>query len=88
METSVLTPKTDATPSAAVRHYDDLPGPRGLPFFGNSLQLDLPRLHLQVEQWSREFGPMFKLKVPGRRLLMVSDHELIAAVLRDRPDGL
>jgi cytochrome P450 len=88
METSVLTPKTDATPPAAVRHYDDLPGPRGLPFFGNSLQLDLPRLHLQVEQWSREFGPMFKLKVPGRRLLMVSDHELIAAVLRDRPDGL
>jgi cytochrome P450 len=88
MESSVLTPKRETPTSAAVRHYDDLPGPRGLPFFGNSLQLDLPRLHLQVERWSREFGPMFKLKVPGRKLLMVSDHELIAAVLRDRPDGL
>lgn len=70
-----------------VRAYDDLPGPRGLPFFGNALQLDAPRLHQQLEQLSCEFGPLFKLKLPGRRLLVVSDHQLVAAVLRDRPDG-
>ena len=70
-----------------VRAYEDLPGPRGLPFFGNALQLDAPRLHQQLEQLSREFGPLFKLKLPGRRLLVVSDHQLVAAVLRDRPDG-
>jgi cytochrome P450 len=70
-----------------LRAYEDLPGPRGLPFFGNALQLDLPRMHQQLEQWSHEFGPMFKLKVPGRRLLLVSNHETVATVLRDRPDG-
>ena len=76
-----------SAPPVSVRAYDDLPGPRGVPFFGNALQLDVPRLHLQLEQWSREFGPLFKLKMPGRRLLVVSDHFLVATVLRDRPDG-
>ena len=90
METSALVRKSKTlgrTPPGAVRHFEDLPGPRGLPFFGNSLQLDLPRLHLQFEQWSREFGPMYKLTVPGRRLLVISNHEMVAAVLRDRPGG-
>ena len=77
----------NAAPHGIVRAYEDLPGPRGLPFLGNALQLDAPRLHLQLEQMSREFGPLFKLKLPGRRLLVVSDHELVAAVLRDRPEG-
>ncbi len=44
-------------------------------------------MHLQFEQLNREFGPLFKLKFPGRRLLVASDHEMVAAVLRDRPDG-
>ena len=70
-----------------VRNYEDLSGPRGLPFFGNGLQFEAPRLHQQFEQWSREFGPMFKLKAPKRRMLVVGDHKLVAGVLRDRPDA-
>lgn len=70
-----------------LRDYEDLPGPRGLPFFGNSLQFDAPRLHRQLEQWSETYGPLFQLRAPQRRLLVVSDHELVAKVLRDRPDG-
>ena len=90
MDTSQIAPAADsatATSPVNVRGYDDLPGPRGLPFFGNAMQLDAPRLHLQLEQWSREFGPLYKLKLPGRNLLVVSNHEMVAAVLRDRPDG-
>ena len=70
-----------------VRNYEDLSGPRGLPFFGNGLQFEALRLHQQFEQWSREFGPMFKLKAPRRRILVVADHKLVAGVLRDRPDA-
>ena len=77
----------NAAAPGILRAYEDLPGPRGLPFFGNALQLDVPRLHQQYERWSREFGPLFKLKLPGRRVLVVADHEMVAAVLRDRPDG-
>ena len=82
-----MTTSLHAAPSVNMRDYDDLPGPRGLPLFGNALQLDRPRMHQQFEQWSHEFGPLFKLKVPGRRMLVASNHEMVATVLRDRPDG-
>ena len=82
-----MTTSLHAVPSVNIRDYDDLPGPQGLPLFGNALQLDVPRLHLQLEQWSHEFGPLFKLKVPGRRMLVLSSLEMVATVLRDRPDG-
>ena len=82
-----MTTSLNAVPSVNIRDYDDLPGPRGLPLFGNALQLDRPRIHQQFEQWSHEFGPLFKLKLPGRRMLVASNHEMVATVLRDRPDG-
>lgn len=83
--TATLQPTPAATP---LRRLDDLPGPRGLPLLGNLFQLDPPHFHLQMEQWCREFGPFFRLRM-GRRppMLVVADHEVIAAVLRDRPDG-
>ena len=70
-----------------LRSFDDLPGPRGIPWFGNALQVDTPRMHLQLEQWCREYGPMYKLRLVKRRVLVVGDHEVIGAILRDRPDG-
>ena len=53
--------------------YADLPGPRGVPLLSNALQMNPPRMHLQIEQWCREVGPLFKLSMPGRRLLVVAD---------------
>lgn len=82
METSL-----NSAPPVNIRDYDDLPGPRGLPFFGNALQLDLPRLHQQFVQWSHEYGSLFKLTLSGRRMLVVADHDMVAGVLRDRPDA-
>jgi cytochrome P450 len=71
----------------ALRELADLPGPRAWPVVGNLLQLDAPRFHLQVEQWCREFGPYFRLQMGPRPVLVVADHEVVATVLRDRPDG-
>jgi cytochrome P450 len=86
MESSALNaPRADSSP--ALRRYDQLPGPRGIPWLGNALQLDAPRVHQQLEQWRLEFGPLFKLQIGNRRLLAVADHQLIAAILRDRPAG-
>lgn len=73
--------------TSALRQFDDLPGPRGLPVFGNLLQIDSTRVHQQVEAWCEAFGPVFKLRLGKRRVVVVGDHELIASALRDRPDG-
>lgn len=76
-----------APPAGALRQFDDLPGPRGVPVFGNLLQIDSTRVHQQVEAWCEEFGPVFKLRLGKRRIVVVGDHELISTALRDRPDG-
>ncbi|MEJ8855762.1 cytochrome P450 [Variovorax robiniae] len=79
--------KPVAPAQPALRQVTDLPGPRGLPLLGNLLQLDPPRMHQQLEQWCKEFGPFFKVKVGRSHLLIVADHQAVAAMLRDRPDG-
>lgn len=70
-----------------LRSYDDLPGPAGIAYFGNALQIDTSRSHQQFEQWCRKYGPIYKLRLLKRKLVILGDHEQVAAILRDRPDG-
>ncbi|MBS0340105.1 MAG: cytochrome P450 [Proteobacteria bacterium] len=70
-----------------MRSIASLPGPAGLPVLGNALQVKVPRLHRQLEQWADEFGPFFKVKLGRHPTLVVSDHALVAQLLRERPDG-
>ena len=65
----------------------DLPGPRGLPIFGNALQLERTRMHLIAERWSRSYGDYFRFRIGPREILAVANPETIAAMLRDRPEG-
>jgi cytochrome P450 len=82
---------TTTAPSSAatraLRTFDDLPGPRGMPVFGNLLQIESTRIHRQMEQWCDAFGPVYKLRLAKRRVIVVGDHEVVATALRDRPDG-
>jgi len=48
--------------------------PRGIPYFGNAFQIEPSRFHLQIEQWCREHGPLFKLQIGRRKILIVGDH--------------
>jgi len=80
--------RTATQASTMLRVWEQLPGPRGVPLFGNGLQVEPERFHLQLEQWCREFGPYYKLQLGGRKILVVGDHDAVAKVLRDRPDGL
>jgi cytochrome P450 len=77
----------NATSSTApLRSIDELPGPRGLPLLGNALQLKPRRIHLQMEQWAREYGPVFRASLGRTPAVVFSDPADITAILRDRPD--
>ena len=72
--------------SARLRTLADLPGPRGWPLLGNVPGFDSSRAHLAFEAWERRHGPLYRVDLAGRRLLVVSDPDAIMAMLRDRPD--
>ena len=76
-----------ATPTATLRRITDLPGPKPWPLLGNLPQLRPLRIHQDVEAWSRQYGPLFRITFGQTPLLVVSGHELVSATLRDRPDG-
>ncbi len=65
----------------------DLPGPRGLPVLGNLLQFKRHQLHLQLENWCREFGPFYQLRFGPTRVMVVGDHAVAAAIMRESPPG-
>jgi len=86
MDTSTID-RPQAGVNKTLRRFEDLPGPRRVPIFGNLLQIESTRVHQQFERWSAEYGSFFRLQLGKRRVVVVSDHEIVAAILRDRPDG-
>ena len=56
-------PDETAAASGPFRRIDELPGPRGLPFVGNLLQLKPGRVHTILNRWADEFGSLYKLRM-------------------------
>ena len=59
---------------------DGIPGPHGLPLVGNVFDIDA---HNPIEGFlhlAQEYGPIYKLNVPGGTRLFVSGPELVAEV--------
>jgi cytochrome P450 len=72
---------------AATRQIADVAGPRGWPLLGNMPQIEVPSMHAQLEAWAAKYGSIYRLKLSFRDALVVSRPDLVAAILRDRPDG-
>lgn len=64
----------------------ELKGPKTLPVLGNAHQIELDQLHLQVEEWSKEFGDQFRLNLGPKKVIVVTDPGLIHGILKQRPD--
>jgi cytochrome P450 len=82
-----LVVRNNVVSSSSTRHIRDLPGPWNLPLLGNALRIRLESMHQTLEQWNREYGDVFRFRMPRREFVVISNPETIATVLRDRPDG-
>jgi cytochrome P450/nitrite reductase/ring-hydroxylating ferredoxin subunit len=78
--------KPTAERRAGLRSLEDLPGPKPLPILGNAHQLKAERAHLVMEAWSREYGPVYQFKMPGRSLVVTRDAVMLEEILRARPE--
>ncbi|KAH8913348.1 cytochrome P450, partial [Atractiella rhizophila] len=47
------------------------PGPPGLPLIGNLLSLPKERPWVQMEKWSREYGPIYRLQLGSRNFIVL-----------------
>ena len=72
--------------TAATRKIADLPGPRGWPIVGNALQMDRHRMHAELEAWAARHGEAYTFSLMSTRIVVVSNPEVVAGVLRERPD--
>jgi cytochrome P450 len=53
---------------------------------GNVLSLKPLRIHQDMEALARRYGKVFRVFFGRRAILVIADHQQVAAVLRDRPD--
>lgn len=70
-----------------LRELNELPGPRTIPLLGNLHQVHPSHIHRDVEAWRRQYGPLFRIKLGVANMLVISDHDTLNTVLRDRPEG-
>lgn len=69
-----------------LRGVADLPGPAGRPLFGNIGAIRARPIHQVLEQWAGEYGALYRFRIMRRQLVATADRELIAMLLRERPD--
>lgn len=90
MKHAILAPHEPSASTArrqqSPRRFSELPGPPPWPVVGNALQVTLHRMHQNMEEWVRTYGPLMQVRLAGFHLMVVADTELIGQLLRERPD--
>ncbi|MFK7787510.1 MAG: cytochrome P450 [Crocinitomicaceae bacterium] len=67
--------------------FKDLPGPKGIPFFGSAFDMELPNMHNQFQEMAEEYGNVYKIKLGPVRMAIISEPKIIQHILRERPEG-
>lgn len=67
--------------------FSSLPGPRRFPLVGNWFQIDPKRFHWTLENWAKQYGEQFQFSLGSRRIVVCSNSDTIAEILKDRPKG-
>ena len=59
------------------QRFGHIPGPTGIPIFGNSFQLELSKLPMILAHWGCHYGPLYKIGAIGTYSLVVNGYEAI-----------
>lgn len=63
----------------------DLSGPKGFPLVGNLFQVEQEKIHINLEDWAKEYGDFYKVNFPGAKIVVMSNPDHIAYLLKNRP---
>jgi cytochrome P450 / NADPH-cytochrome P450 reductase len=67
------------------KKMDDIPGPRGLPFLGNTLDIILDEVPLHaLEHLADIYGPIYQFTIKGRRRIVCSSTALMAELTDEK----
>ena len=66
--------------------YKELKGPKGLPIIGSIHKIELANFHNQLEEWSEEYGKVYKLILGPNKVTVITDPEITQTMLKQRPD--
>ncbi|EXJ69172.1 uncharacterized protein A1O5_08107 [Cladophialophora psammophila CBS 110553] len=67
-----------------MRPKDYPPGPPTLPILGNLHQMPSSNLHLHLQKWAQEYGPIYSLKLGGQTQIVVSSPAIMRDLLEKR----
>lgn len=71
--------------TCGTRDIASLPGPRSLPAVSSIRGVGEHRAHLVLERWACRYGPIYKVKLGARTVVVIADHEATTKALRERP---
>ena len=72
-----------STPTPETIGIDQIPGPKGLPYLGNLLDIDRDSPVEGFMRMAREYGPIYRLSTPAGVRLMVSDPGMVDEICDD-----
>ena len=61
--------------------YLQLPYPKCVPFFGNLFQLQPHRSYLRLDEWAKELGSVYALRLVSKNLVVVNGYEHMRDIL-------
>ncbi|CAL2107499.1 conserved hypothetical protein [Tenacibaculum sp. 190524A02b] len=66
-------------------NLDDLKSPKGSFLLGNLKDFKKKNKHRILEDWAKEYGELFTIKLGPKKILVSANHEVNTAILKQRP---
>ncbi|XP_058039197.1 cytochrome P450 2K1-like [Ahaetulla prasina] len=63
------------------------PGPRTIPILGNLHMIDLKRPYKTMLEWSKEYGPIFRIKLGFQEMVVLTGYETVKEALVNQADA-